>query len=136
MLTVAIFASAAVQGLCDWNVLDLPPQVRWGVGIPLIVVGNSVVWSGVYQLGNRATSGEAVKLRTTGIYEYSRNSQYVADIAILVGWGVLCASAWAIPVVLFGVIALLIAPIPDEPWMEMTFGATFRKYRLSVRRIP
>ncbi len=134
VLTVAIFASAAFLGVFDWNALNLPPKVRWGVGFPLIVVGNGVVWSGVYQLGMRVTSGEADKLHTTGLYEYSRNPQYVADIAILVGWGVLCASAWAMPVVLLGVIALLIAPFSEEPWLENSYGATFRKYQLSVRR--
>ena len=91
-ITVLIFGAAFVLGLMDWNRLDWSALARWGIGLPLIVIGNLVVWRGVHFIGIAATSGEATVLKTDGLYSWSRNPQYLANIAILIGWGVLSAS--------------------------------------------
>ena len=133
-LTVTVFASAFVCGLFDWNSLDWPLFLRWGIGLPLIIIGNVVVWKAVINIGMKATSGEIDELKTGGFYKYSRNPQYVADIAILLGWSVLSASAAAIPVTLIGTIVLLIAPLAEEPWLKSVYGKAYEDYSQRVRR--
>lgn len=133
-MTILIFAAAFLLGALDWNRFEWPASVRWGIGLPLVAIGNVVVWRGVHKIGLAATSGEASRLKTDGLYGWSRNPQYVADIAILIGWGVLSASLWALPILGIGVLVLFVAPFSEEPWLEQTYGDDFRRYKSEVRR--
>ncbi|MCZ6765228.1 MAG: isoprenylcysteine carboxylmethyltransferase family protein [Alphaproteobacteria bacterium] len=133
-LTLVIFGSAITLGLADWNGLQWPWFIRWGVGLLLIISGNFVVWWGVAQIGMRATSGDATGLRTDGLYRYSRNPQYVADMAILIGWIILSASVWVLPVAAIGVLLLAIVPLAEEKWLEEMYGENYRVYRSKTRR--
>ena len=133
-ITVSIFAAAFFLGLLDWNRFDWPASIRWGIGLPLILIGNTIVWRGVHKIGMAATSGEASGLKTDGLYSWSRNPQYVADILILIGWSVLAASLWALPVLAIGLAVLLIAPLAEEPWLEERYGEPYRFYKSKVRR--
>ena len=54
--TIAIFAAAFVLGVADWNSLEWPAPIRWGIGLTLIIVGNIVVWRGVMKIGFDATA--------------------------------------------------------------------------------
>lgn len=133
-ITTAIFAAAFLLGVMDWNSFVWPASLRWSIGLPLIILGNIAVWWGVNKIGYAATSGEASGLKTDGLYARSRNPQYVADIAILIGWGILAASLWALPVLTLGFVVLAIAPFAEEPWLEERYGAAYREYRSKVRR--
>ncbi len=133
-MTTLIFASAFVLGILDWNRFNWPAPLRWTIGLPLILIGNLIVWRGVLKIGMAATSGEATGLVRTGLYRWSRNPQYAADIAILMGWGVLSASMWVLPVLGIGIAVLAIAPLAEEPWLEEVYGEEYRNYRTSVRR--
>ena len=133
-MTVSIFAAAFFLGVLDWNRFDWPASIRWGVGVPLIIIGNIVVWRGVNKIGMAATSGEATGLKTSGLYSWSRNPQYMADVIILIGWGVLAASLWALPVLSIGLAALLVAPFAEEPWLQEKYGAPYQEYKLNVCR--
>lgn len=132
--TVLIFAAAFVLGVLDWNRFGWPGIIRWGFGLPLVVVGNLVVWRGVHLIGMAATSGEATGLKTDGLYRRSRNPQYVADVMILVGWGILSASLWTLPVLGLGALVLMVAPFAEEPWLEQAYGDQYRRYKSKVRR--
>ena len=133
-LTLLIFGSALYLGIAEWNSLGWPVALRWTVGLPMIIIGNMVVWMGVVQIGLAATSGEATGLRTQGLYRYSRNPQYVADVLILCGWLILSASAMALPVAVFGILVLVIAPLAEEPWLAEKYGQQYDVYRSSVPR--
>ena len=102
--------------------------------MPLILAGNAIVWMGVRKIGFGATSGEVAELKTDGLYGYSRNPQYVADMAILLGWAVLSASVWASVIASIGVVVLAVAPLAEEPWLENIYGSQFREYKMQVRR--
>jgi len=132
--TILIFAAALALGLMDWNRFGWPNLARWGIGLPLIVIGNLVVWRGVHVIGMAATSGEATGLKTGGLYKWSRNPQYMADVTILIGWGVLSASLWTLPVLAIGMAVLMIAPFAEEPWLEENYGEPYRVYRSQVSR--
>ena len=133
-MTVLIFAAAFFLGVQDWNYFDWPASIRWGIGLPLIIIGNIIVWRGVLKIGMAATSGVATGLITDGLYRWPRNPQYVADIVILIGWGILAASLWTLPVLVVGLAVLLIAPLAEEPWLEEIYGRSYRDYKSKVRR--
>jgi len=134
MATVVIFGATFLLGVVNWNSFGWPEAIRWGVGVPLILVGNAIVWMGVRKIGFGATSGEVAELKTDGLYGYSRNPQYVADMAILIGWAMLSASGWAAIVAGLGVIVLAVAPLAEEPWLENIYGAQYHRYKTRVRR--
>ncbi len=134
MATVAIFGATFLLGVVNWNSFGWPASIRWGVGMPLILAGNAIVWMGVRKIGFGATSGEVAELKTDGLYGYSRNPQYVADMAILLGWAVLSASVWASVIASIGVVVLAVAPLAEEPWLENIYGSQFREYKMQVRR--
>ena len=132
--TIAIFAAGFGVGLIDWNELGWPAGLRWGVGLSLIILGNIVVWSGVMSIGFDATSGEVDTLKTDGLYAHSRNPQYIADMAIILGWAVLSASSLAFVLALGGILVLGLAPFAEEPWLEENYGQQYREYKSRVRR--
>ena len=134
LLTVGIFSSAIALGALGWGSLELPIWLRWGIGLPLVIAGNFVVWWGVNRIGMDATSGAEAELVTTGLYSVSRNPQYVADICILIGIGILSAALWVWPVVAIGAVALILAPFAEEPWLQEKYGAAFETYCSSTRR--
>ena len=132
--TFTLFGILIVLGLMNWGSLPIPTWLRFGAGIPLILAGNVIVWSEVAQFGIAQTGGAKGSLRTGGMYRYSRNPQYVADIAMIVGWVMLCASASAALVGTFGIIVLIAAPFAEEPWLKEQYGSAFKDYKAKVRR--
>ena len=132
--TLAVFGGGLLLGVLDWNGLGWPAWLRWGLGFPLVLAGNSVVWRGVLGIGVRATSGEIASLKTDGLYRWSRNPQYVADVAILIGWATLMASAWVWPVAIGGVAVLVLAPFAEEPWLMEQYGEAYERYRERTAR--
>ena len=117
-----------------WNDLNWPVTLRWLLGGVLLVGGNLVVLRGFFFIGAKATSGGIDKLKTEGLYKFSRNPQYVADVAILLGVFILSASSVSLPVVTVGVLALLIAPFAEEPWLRSTYGKAYEDYVKVTRR--
>lgn len=71
----------------------------------------------------------------TGFYRFSRNPIYLADLLILVGWGL-----WLSNVASLAAIALFVAYLnrfqigPEERALHAAFGAEFDAYRARVRR--
>lgn len=132
--TFTLFGILIVLGIMSWGSLPIPTRLRFGAGIPLIFVGNVIVWSEVMQFGIDQTVGAKGSLRTDGMYRYSRNPQYVADIAMIVGWIVLCASSGAALIGLAAIAVLIAAPFAEEPWLKQQYGSAFEAYLATVRR--
>ncbi|MCR9111207.1 MAG: phosphatidylethanolamine N-methyltransferase family protein [Rhodobacteraceae bacterium] len=132
--TFTLFGILIALGVIEWGSLPIPTWLRFGVGLPLIVAGNVVVWSEAAKFGFAQTGGAKGTLRTSGIYRYSRNPQYVADIAMIVGWTVLCASPGAALIGFAGIAVLIAAPFAEEPWLKKQYGSAFEDYRATVRR--
>lgn len=132
--TFTLFGILIALGVIGWGSISVSTWLRFGLGVPLIVIGNVVVWSEVAQFGIAQTGGAKGSLRTSGMYRYSRNPQYVADVVMIVGWTLLCASASAALVGLAGIIVLLAAPFAEEPWLREKYGSAFEDYKAKVRR--
>ncbi|WP_299566586.1 methyltransferase [uncultured Sulfitobacter sp.] len=133
-MTCLGFGSTIILGFLEWGAFDFHWAIRWGLGFGLIVLGNAVVWSAVMQLGMGATSGDDGVLRSGGLYLFSRNPQYVADIAILIGIGLFSASILAWPVICTGIAALVLAVFAEERWLIDRFGDAYRNYLHTTRR--
>ncbi len=90
--TFTLFGVLILLGVLGWADLAIPSWVRFGVGLPLILLGNIVVWMEVSHFGVPQTGGAKGTLRTEGMYRNSRNPQYMADIGIVSGWMILSAA--------------------------------------------
>lgn len=134
VLTLAVFGATIGLGIWDWGSISTSSWLRLIVGPVLILIGNLIAWRGAFGIGLKATSGRKDELVTTGLYRYSRNPQYVADMGILVGFSLLFSSLWVWPVVTLGVTALVVAPFAEEPWLRDHYGAQYGKYCEGTRR--
>ena len=132
--TFTLFGILIVLGVMEWGSLAIPTWLRFGMSVPLIIAGNVVVWSEAAKFGVAQTGGAKGTFRTSGMYRYSRNPQYVADIAMIVGWIMLCASSGAALVGLTGIVVLLAAPFAEEPWLREQYGSAYEDYKAKVRR--
>ncbi|MCO4839337.1 MAG: DUF1295 domain-containing protein [Rhodobacteraceae bacterium] len=132
--TFTLFGVLFLLGIWDWGELEIPIWARLGIGLPVILIGNIVVWTEVSYFGVRQTGGAKGTLRIEGMYRYSRNPQYVADIAIVSGWMILSAAPSAMIVGFSAIAALVAAPFSEEPWLKEQYGTAFENYSSRVRR--
>ncbi|WP_375266932.1 methyltransferase family protein [Planktotalea sp.] len=132
--TFSLFGILIVLGVLGWGEIALPSGLRFGFGIPLIVIGNIVVWFEVSHFGVPQTGGAKGALRTAGMYRYSRNPQYMADIAIIGGWMILAVAPSTIIVGTVSILILIAAPFAEEPWLKKQYGSDFEEYMASTRR--
>ncbi|MCB5200048.1 hypothetical protein LGQ03_12430, partial [Loktanella sp. TSTF-M6] len=66
MPTIAVFGSAIIIGLSQWNALGWPFWLRWTIGLPWVLAGNVVVWSAALGIGMDATSGAEAERKRSG----------------------------------------------------------------------
>ena len=132
--TFALFGTLIALGVIGWGQMELPTWLRYGLGIPIVVLSNIVVWSAVQRFGIAQTGGAEGTLKTDGLYRYSRNPQYVADAFMIFGWLVLSASPIALVVGILAIAVLMIAPFAEEPWLRERFGGEFDDYCARTRR--
>lgn len=132
--TLVFFVSVAALGILGWGGAAVPDWLRYGIGSILFLVGNVGVWSEVISFGSSQTMGAEGQLKTDGLYHFSRNPQYVADIAILIGWGLLSASVLALPAIFAGIAVFAAFPFAEERWLEERYGAVYLLYCREVRR--
>ena len=132
--TFTLFGTMIVVGVMEWGSWTIPAVIRYGMGGMLIVLGNLGVWSEVLKFGVDQTGGAPGNLRTSGLYRYSRNPQYVSDIMIVLGWVMMSASPSAFVIGLVSVSVLIVAPFAEEPWLRRTYGEQYADYATKVRR--
>lgn len=134
-LTIAAFGGIVAVGVLEWNAWGLSAWLRWGGGLPLIAGGNVLAWWGVKMVGVRnATGAMEGGLARDGLYRFTRNPQYLGDLAILAGWSVLAASTPGAVAVIPSILCFLVAPIPEERALLEKFGAEYERYREDVPR--
>ncbi len=112
------------------------PHYDWqqAFGVPLALAGLGFTVYGYFDLGIDNTYGSDDGLVTSGLYRYTRNPQYVASILAFLGLGVAAAS---MPVALLCALAIglyVLLPLAEEPWLERTYGASYRRYKQRTPR--
>ena len=71
---------------------------------------------------------------SSGPYTFTRNPQYVGDIALFVGVSVIANSLLLWITHLLLALVFLVAPLAEEPWLEEQYGEEYREYMNRVRR--
>jgi protein-S-isoprenylcysteine O-methyltransferase Ste14 len=131
----ALAAGAMIAlGVADWNGLGLPRLPRLAVGGLLVVAGLSVAFRAIARLSWHQSLGLQGELRTGGLYRFSRNPQYVGDMAATAGWAVLTGSGFVAGVAAAAVAWYALLPLLEEPWLERRYGDAYRRYRARVPR--
>ena len=103
------------------------------MGTLLIVGGLALAMWGVGVLGVHATSGLRDSLVESGPYRFTRNPQYVGDLVLLLGWGILANSLRTWVLCILAMAWFTIAPFTEEPWLRKHYGEAYDAY---CRRVP
>ncbi|VAW23235.1 Putative protein-S-isoprenylcysteine methyltransferase [hydrothermal vent metagenome] len=140
-LIVAIFAMAM------WGVSLITPQVAFIAGSKIFIAGFFaaagilLMLVSAFNLYKAKTTinpmrpENASSLVVNGIYNYSRNPIYLADLLILLGWGFYLANFFALAlIVLFILYVTRFQIMPEEKALENRFGDQYLAYKNRVRR--
>ena len=123
-----------VVGALSWGSLPLPSSARFVVGPALLLSGAALGVAAVRQLSTHASLGLGDELVRGGPYRYSRNPQYVADIAVFLGWALMSSSLVGLGTSVAGCLWFLLAPAAEEPWLRERFGSAYDSYCREVPR--
>lgn len=115
---------------------DLLPigSERYFLGLPLVLVGLIFLVWGTSTLGAKRSMGVAGSFVTTGPYRLTRNPQYLGDILLFLGMMVLSNSFRVIAGLSLLILALLLMPLAEEPWLETMYGEAYRRYKMTTPR--
>ena len=80
-----VFGTNFALVLLDWNTGIWDSPQRFVLGVPVALLGGSLVSWGIGTLGVRNTSALPDSLITSGPYAFTRNPQYVGDILLFSG---------------------------------------------------
>ena len=134
LLFILSSVGVVALGILDWGNFALTPWLRWPVGGVLGLIGNGLALWAMVALGFAPTLGSEDALVRRGPYCFSRNPQYVGYIAALFGWAILAGSALTFLAALVGTVALILAPVAEEPWLLQKYGAAYEEYKRAVPR--
>ena len=77
----------------------------------------------------------AATLVTSGLYSFSRNPIYVADVLFLISWGLYLANPFALALILLFMAYITRFQIePEERALSEKFGPDYAAYKKRVRR--
>lgn len=126
--STVIFAllEIAVNGWGHW--------LRYAAGVPIMAMAFGVTLWGYKFLGLENTYCESEGLVTGGMYQYSRNPQYVSSVLATVGLGI-AAGSW-ITLGLAGVLFVLyfLFVLNEERWLIQGYGRAFVDYMQQTPR--
>ena len=138
IVTWFLFCSGTVGKLAvivlDWNTWIIPDEIRFYLGVPIILVGAVFTLWGIKTLGVKNTEGENVKFISDGPYRFSRNPQYLGDIAIFAGIILLSNSFHVMVLESIAILVFLIAPLTEEIWLEKQYLDRYMNYKVNVAR--
>jgi protein-S-isoprenylcysteine O-methyltransferase Ste14 len=109
-------------------------DLRLLLGLPLAVLGVSLVTWGIATLGVRNTSALPNGFVSSGPYAFTRNPQYVGDITLFLGVSIVANSELVLITHLLTSLVFVVAPLAEEPWLEEQYGEPYREYRARVPR--
>jgi len=126
-------SGAFLLAILDWNSLAVRGWIRFGLGIPLIALGQLLIFRAFRELHLHATLGLGGPFVRGGPYRHSRNPQYLGACVYLAGLALLSGSALALVACLGATVWYLLAPFGEEPGLRARFGAEYEEY---CRRVP
>ena len=133
VLTIVSWAGILILGILDWNSYVFGHWLRFPIGIGLIASSFTLVIWAIKTLGFHASQGLGGKFVQQGPYQIIRNPQYLADIIMLGGFGVIANSVYVWATCMIGIIWFIFAPYTEEPWLQKEFGSD---YNLYIEKVP
>ena len=118
----------------DWNAWTIPPEVRFGIGLPLAALGLGLAAWGISTLGLANTHGVLDGFILSGPYRITRNPQYVGDIIMIAGIILIVNSVLVAAVSLIIIFSFVLLPIAEEPWLEEEYGEEYLRYKTQTPR--
>ncbi|MDX1660183.1 MAG: isoprenylcysteine carboxylmethyltransferase family protein, partial [Gemmatimonadota bacterium] len=103
-------------------------------GIAILALAEVFNEWAVRTVGRTASRGLGGELVREGPYAFTRNPQYLAQSAMVVGLVVLADSTLLALLALPGIASLLLTPLAEESWLEERHGEAYRRYRERVPR--
>jgi len=137
ILQVAYFC---IYALASYAFLDSRPSrvnttsLSFPLSVVLMLIGFVLVLFSMPFLGRRSFGREVGRLRTSGLYRYSRNPQLVGGFVFIVGYAMLWPS---LPGALWASLWLVIAHLMvrgEEAHLANAFGDKYRDYCVRTPR--
>ncbi len=132
--TISSYIGIIALGILDWNSFMISHWIRFPVGILILIIGLALAIWGVRALGIHASQGLGGDLMREGPYQFTRNPQYVGDVAMIIGYIILSNSKMLLIAGLLGVFWFILAPYVEEPWLREQFGEDYDDYASKVPR--
>jgi protein-S-isoprenylcysteine O-methyltransferase Ste14 len=117
-----------------YNIWIIPNEIRYFIGVPLIVIGTYIVSYGIYTLGIKNTYGLEDGFTDKIPYKYTRNPQYLGDIVLLIGLILFINSLSLTVLFILEIIIFLIMPFSEEIWLEEKYGNQYIEYKNKTSR--
>ncbi|MHA1271108.1 MAG: methyltransferase family protein [Candidatus Helarchaeota archaeon] len=133
-LTIIPMLGIFILGILDWNNFLYYHFSRFIIGAVLIFGGTFFLVWGIRTLSIHTTLGHKGELLTNGPYKYSRNPQYIGDIAIFIGYFFVSNSFLVLIGILIGIICFILTPFTEEPWLRKLYGDIYNEYCQKVPR--
>ena len=118
----------------EFNIWIVPNEIRYLIGIPLILIGGFIVSYGIYTLGIKNTYGLENGFADKSPYKYTRNPQYLGDIILIIGLILFVNSLNLTVLFLLTIIIFIIMPFSEEIWLEEKYGNQYVEYKNKTSR--
>ena len=132
--TIVAFLATGWLGVLDGNTFVLGHWSRVVVGGLLMSGGYAIYYWARQHLGWKTMMGIRGTFVATGVYRYTRNPIYVGDIALCMGFALLCNSLLVYIVAAIGSVLLFFTPFAEEPWLRDQYGTAYGEYVAKVPR--
>jgi len=130
LMIVGLFVLCVV----DFNSLKLYSKLNYVLGIPLTLIGFGIAIYSTSNLGWKNAHGEDIALKTTGLYQWSRNPIYIFSILGMLGVGLIVNSLYVYIILFLWASMYVVAPFLEESWLEKHYGKSFMVYKSKVPR--
>ena len=132
--TIVAFLATVWLGVLDRNTFVLGHWSRFVAGGLLLSGGYAIYYRGRQSLGWKTMMGIRGTFVATGVYRYTRNPMYVGDIALCVGFALICNSLLVHVVAAMAAVLFFFIPFAEEPWLRDQYGTAYDEYMVKVPR--
>jgi protein-S-isoprenylcysteine O-methyltransferase Ste14 len=110
-------------------------SILYNVSLALIIIGLAIVLTSIIPLGYYRSMGlDSKKLKTDGLYNFSRNPQLSGYCLFLIGFAVSYPSLYMFGWIIVYVIISYMMAITEEEYLLSIYGEQYEKYCMQVSR--
>jgi protein-S-isoprenylcysteine O-methyltransferase Ste14 len=140
-LLIALVLALALEWFVGFALLPVPTIASWWswLGSLAMGVGGLFALNGVREFNKVGTNinpfQPALKLVTTGVYNYTRNPMYLGMVLFMLGFSVMLSLEWGIlltPILWLAFDQLVVAR--EEAYLTAKFGEPYREFLTHTRR--